>query len=158
MRSTQSVIIAAASGDVYPFVSTLDQYPLWLPLVHGVERTADADGETGPSWLVEIRARVGPFARSKRLRMTRTTHEDRSVAEFERAELDGRNHARWALRTELRELTACADSGAASTEVTMHLSYDGSLWGGALLERVLDEEIKRGREGLAALVSDATTH
>ncbi len=153
MRSTQSVIIAAAPNVVFPFVSTLDQYPNWLPLVHSVEPTATADGERGPSWLVEIRARVGPFARSKRLRMTRTTCDDASAAEFERAELDGREHARWALRAELDELMS---ADRASTRVTMHLSYDGSLWGGALLERVLDEEIKRGREGLAALVSDPT--
>ena len=154
MRSTQSVIIAASPTVVYPFVSTLDQYPNWLPLVHTVEPTATADGEIGPSWLVEIRARVGPFARSKRLRMTRITHDDASVVEFDRAELDGRDHARWALRVALEEITG---ADVASTEVTMHLAYDGTLWGGALLERVLDEEIKRGREGLARLVNDATS-
>jgi hypothetical protein len=153
MRSSQSVVVEAAPSVVFPFVSTLDQYPNWLPLVHTVEPTATADGEVGPSWLVEIRARVGPFARSKRLRMTRTTHDDATAAEFERAELDGRDHARWALRAELSELPG---ADGASTQVTMHLAYDGSLWGGALLERVLDEEIKRGREGLATLVSDAS--
>lgn len=153
MRSTQTVIVAAAPSDVFPFVATLDQYPKWLPLVHTVEPTASADGEVGPSWLVEIRARVGPFARSKRLRMTRTTHDDASAAEFERAELDGRDHARWALRAELAELPGI---DGASTQVTMHLAYDGSLWGGGLLDRVLAEEIKRGREGLAKLVNDET--
>jgi hypothetical protein len=153
MRSSQSVVVGAAPSVVFPFVSTLDQYPNWLPLVHTVQPTATAAGEVGPSWLVEIRARVGPFARSKRLRMTRTTHDDERAAEFERAELDGRDHARWALRAELFELPG---ADGASTRVTMHLAYDGSLWGGALLERVLDEEIKRGREGLATLVSDAS--
>lgn len=153
MRSSQSVIIASPPSVVFPFVSTLDQYPNWLPLVHTVEPTATADGEVGPSWVVEIRARVGPFARSKRLRMTRTTHDDATAAEFERAELDGRDHARWSLRAELADLTSALGP---QTRVTMHLAYDGSLWGGALLERVLDEEIKRGRAGLAALVSDAT--
>lgn len=148
MRSTQSVVVAASPGVVFPFVATLDQYPHWLGLVHDVESTPTLDGELGPSWLVEIRARVGPFTRSKRLRMTRTTHDFEIAAEFERAEVDGRDHARWALRAELNELT----NGA--TEVTMHLAYDGDLWGGVLLERVLEQEIKRGRAGLAALVGD----
>jgi ribosome-associated toxin RatA of RatAB toxin-antitoxin module len=152
MRSTQSVIIAAAPSFVFPFVSTLDQYPHWLPLVHKVEPTDAAHGEVGPSWLVEIRARVGLFTRSKQLRMTRTTYDNVSKAEFERAEIDGRDHARWALRAELAELPS--DEGT-STQVTMHLAYDGSLWGGAILDRVLDAEIKRGRKGLAALVNDA---
>lgn len=148
MRSTQSVVVGAAPSEVYPFVATLDQYPLWLPLVHVVEPIDTADGEVGPSWMVEIRARVGPFARSKRLRMTRATHRDGHDVEFVRAELDGRDHARWALRAELDEIAP------GSTKITMHLAYDGSLWGGALLERVLDDEIKRGRAGLAALVRD----
>ncbi len=150
MRSTQSVVVSAVPSVVFPFVATLDQYPQWLGLVHNVESTPTIDGEVGPSWLVEIRARVGPFTRSKRLRMTRTTHDFGVAAEFERAEVDGRDHARWALRAELQQLT----NGA--TEVTMHLAYYGDLWGGALLERVLEQEIKRGRAGLAALVSDAS--
>lgn len=150
MRSTQTVTVEAAPVDVYPFIASLDHYPVWLPLVHASEPAPPAADEEGPAWMVEIRARVGPFARSKRLRMVRTTHVERYCAEFERAELDGREHARWALRAELTDL------GDGSTTVTMHLAYDGTLWGGALLERVLDEEIRRGRAGLAALVSDAT--
>lgn len=134
---------------MFPFVDSLDRYPAWLPLVHNVEVTESAQGEVGPAWMVEIRARVGPFARSKRLRMLRTAHVDGRVAEFERAELDGREHARWAMLAELTE------TGDGSTTLTMHLAYDGALWGGALLERVLDEEIKRGRTGLASLVRDS---
>jgi hypothetical protein len=34
----------------------------------------------------------------------------------------------------------------------MHLAYDGSLWTGGLLENVLEDQIRRGRSGLAALV------
>ena len=34
----------------------------------------------GPAWRVELRARVGPFARSKQLRMVRTVHEPGRIA------------------------------------------------------------------------------
>ena len=39
----------------------------------------------------------------------------------------------------------------------MHLSYDGMLWTGGLLDRVLDEEIRRGRDGLTELVRPEPT-
>lgn len=65
---------------------------------------------------------------------------------FERAEVDGRQHASWMLRAELE---SCAEG----TLLTMHLAYDGALWTGGLLQRVLDDEIRRGRTGLVQLVS-----
>lgn len=143
LKTTESVLVPAPARDVFPFVADLDRYPSWLPLVH----EAEPDPAAMASWFVEIRARVGPFARSKRLRMVRTIHDVDRLAEFERAETDGRHHARWALRVEL------APAAEASTLVTMHLAYDGALWTGGLLDRVLDEEIRRGRDGLAALVT-----
>jgi hypothetical protein len=145
MRSTESVVVVADRAAVFPHVADLDAYPIWLPLVH--EATPGEPGDDPrPVWDVEIRARVGPFARSKRLRMRRTALVADELAVFERDEHDGRDHARWALRVEL------ADGADASTVVTMHLAYDGSLWTGGLLERVLEEQIRRGRSGLAALV------
>jgi hypothetical protein len=69
---------------------------------------------------------------------------------FERAETDGREHASWALRVELAEIAA-ADGVA--TRLTMHLAYEGALWTGGLLERVLDDQIRRGKAGLAELLS-----
>ncbi|MEO6653807.1 MAG: SRPBCC family protein [Ilumatobacteraceae bacterium] len=149
MDITESVLVDTSPADVFGLVASLDRYPLWMRLVHDV-RAVESAGE--PAWSVEIRARVGPFARSKRLRMARTLHDpDRSVA-FERAEIDGRDHARWALRVDL------TPADAQSTLVQMHLAYDGRLWSGGLLERVLDDEVRRGREGLARLVSDGPTH
>lgn len=76
---------------------------------------------------------------------------DRLVV-FERAEVDDRRHARWALRAELEAVDEH------STRLTMHLAYDGALWTGGLLERVLEDEIRRGRVGLVRLVSDEPTH
>lgn len=148
MRLSESVTVPALPSVVFPHVERLEAYPAWLGLVHDVAVVAD---EPEPAWSVELRARVGPFARSKRLRMRRIACEPDRLAVFERAELDGRVHARWALRAELAPL------GADATLVTMHLAYDGGLWTGGVLQRVLEEEIRRGRVGLVRLVSDAST-
>ncbi len=148
MRTSESVSVPAPPDAVFPFIVDLATYPSWLGLVHA----ATPDASTGaPAWLVELRARVGPFARSKQLRMERTERVDGELAVFERAEVDGREHARWTLRA---ELAPTADGG---TLVTMHLAYDGRLWTAGLLERVLDEEIRRGRVGLVEAVSGGST-
>ncbi len=157
MRTTESVVVPAPAAAVYPYVADLAAYPRWLPLVHDATPSS-AVGRTGPAWDVEIRARVGPFARSKRLRMERTEAVEERLAVFERAEVDGREHARWALRVELDAVGASGPTvGAPSTTVTMHLAYDGGLWTGGVLEAVLDEQVRRGRVGLAALVSSGAT-
>jgi ribosome-associated toxin RatA of RatAB toxin-antitoxin module len=151
LRTTESVLVPALPHDVFPFVAALDEYPAWLPLVHAAELLAADDQRSSPAWSVEIRAQVGPFARSKRLRMERPVHEPNRVVEFARAEIDGRHHARWSLRVELTE----ADQS--QTLVTMHLAYDGALWTAGLLDRVLDDEVRRGRAGLTRLVSGEPT-
>lgn len=147
MHTSESVVVPASPAEVYPHVSLLDAYPAWLDLVH----SATPDELHDHAWSVEIRARVGPFARSKRLRMLRTEVVPDALAVFERAEIDGRQHARWALRAELAPVSD-------GTLVTMHLSYEGGLWTGGLLARVLDEEIRRGRVGLVRVVTGESTH
>jgi hypothetical protein len=87
--------------------------------------------------------------------MVRSVYEPDRCVEFERAELDGKHHARWSLRV---EVSPSPDEHDEHTTVTMHLAYDGALWTGGLLDRVLDEEIRRGRVGLTALVSGEPTH
>ena len=133
----------ASAHDLFPHVSRLEAYPPWLRLVHRAELVTE---EPRPTWDVELRARVGPFARSKRLRMQRVELEPDRGARFERAEVDGRQHAMWALRVEL------APSGE-ETVLTMHLAYDGKLWTGGVLERVLDDEVRRARVRLVELLS-----
>ena len=150
MRTTESVTLDATPADVYPFVSDLAMYPRWLPMVHDAVRAVSPDGAP-PAWMVELRATVGPFARSKQLRMELAEAQPDRLAVFERAEHDGREHARWALRVEL------GAPDPATTIVTMHLAYDGALWTGGVLEAVLDDQVRRGRSGLAALVSGAAT-
>jgi uncharacterized membrane protein len=148
VRTTETVVVPAPIDDVFPHVSRLEAYPAWLRLVHQADVLTD---DPRPAWAVELRAKVGPFARSKQLRMERTEFIANELVMFERAETDGRDHARWALRVELDA------AGEEATTVTMQLAYDGRLWSGGLLQRVLDDEIRRGRRGLAALVSDEST-
>ncbi len=146
METTESVVVPVAPVSVFGHVARLEAYPAWMRLVHAAEVVAD---EPDPAWAVELRARVGPFARSKQLRMARSECVTDRLAVFERQEVDGRDHACWRLRVELEP------SGDDATLVTMHLSYDGSLWTGAVLQKVLDDEIRHGREGLRRLVTDA---
>ena len=148
MRTSESVTIAAPRAVVYPVVADLGTYPDWLPLVHEAEPEPDT-GADQPAWSVELRATVGPFARSKRLRMARTAHVEPTMAVFERAEIDGREHSPWVLRSALSEVEG-------GTELKMTLVYGGSLWTGAVLQRVLDDHVERGATALAALVAPRT--
>lgn len=150
MRTTETATVTASPAEVFPLVDDLSAYPAWMPLVHAA--TPLAVGEDEPlAWDVEIRARIGPFARSKRLRMQRTELVPDRLAVFERAEIDGRDHADWILRVELVPAPTDAPGGAV-TEVAMHLAYDGSLWTGGPLARVFDDQVRRGRDGLVAAV------
>jgi ribosome-associated toxin RatA of RatAB toxin-antitoxin module len=129
-----------APDALFGFVDDLGRYPAWVDLVHRAEPLG------GDEWQVELRARLGPLARSKRLRMRRTTHDPvQRVAVFERHEVDGKQHSPWTLRAEVR----AEGDGAA---LHMHLHYGGALWTGGVLERTLGDQITNGRERLLALV------
>ncbi len=131
--------------ELFGWVDDLDRYPAWTTLIHRVERTADTAGGP-PAWNVELRARLGPMARSKRLRMVRTVHDRPSGAVFERAELDGRSHSPWVLTVELTQ------RGEFVTDLAVDLHYGGTLWTGGLLERALTDQIEAGRDRLHELV------
>jgi hypothetical protein len=145
MQTTATLFIDGASaGDVFEQLATLDRYPAWMRLVHRVEALAPDEGR--PAWRVELRARVGPFARSKQLRMVRTVHEPPHRVRFERVQDDDRDHAAWILSARVEEV----DGGA---RVVTDLTYSGKLWGSSVLERVLEDEIRRGKAALAGLVT-----
>jgi hypothetical protein len=78
--------------------------------------------------------------------MTRTIHEPTHRVVFERSEVDGRRHSPWVLESVLTDLAS------GETELTMTLAYGGSLWTGAVLERVLDDHVERGARALAGLI------
>ncbi|HWH36006.1 MAG TPA: SRPBCC family protein [Acidimicrobiales bacterium] len=131
---------------LFAWVDDLGRYPRWLDLVARAEPVPAHEGDEGPAWAVDLRARMGPLARSKRLRMVRTRHQAPEVARFERREHDGRDHSAWVLQASV------AAKGSRSSRLTMHLHYGGALFG-PLLERKLHDEVARCRPRLLALVS-----
>jgi hypothetical protein len=122
-------------ADVFAVVDDLSTYPRWLDIV---PRVVDAPG--GDAWLVDLRGRLGPFARSKRLRMVRTRYEPDRAVRFERDERDGRSHSPWILDATVEPL-------GDGSRLTMHLHYGGGLFG-PVVERLLREEIERSRPRL----------
>jgi hypothetical protein len=144
----RELVAPVPASELFEHVGDLDKYPAWMPLIHEVESLPEA-ADGSPVWSVELRATVGPFARSKRLRMRRSEHRVDRLAVFERSETDGRQHSPWILRA---ELTSDSDL-ATSTRLTMTLAYGGSLWAGPVLERVLDDQVRRGSDALLALVT-----
>ena len=126
---------------VFAWVDDLERYPSWLDIVPRAERTGDG------AWLVDLRARLGPLARSKRLRMVRTRCEAPSSVRFEREELDGRSHSPWVL-------DATVESHERGARLTMRLHYGGALFG-PVLERLLKDEIERSRPRLLTCVTEA---
>lgn len=141
---------ACSPSELLPWVEDLSRYPSWMRLAHRVD--AEPDDPAGPAWSVELRAHIGPLARSKRLRMVRVAAApgDEHHIVFERRESDGRRHSPWVLTV---DVSADRDAdGADVTHLAMHLHYGGKLWTGGVLERVLTDEIERGRDRLVALV------
>ena len=128
--------------EVFAWVDDLGRYPEWLDIVPRASVAAPQPGDAGPAWSVDLRGRLGPFARAKRLRMVRTVHEPSSHARFERVEHDGRPHSSWVL-------DASVEPRGAATTLTMRLHYGGRLWVPAL-DRLLADEIERSRPRLLA--------
>jgi len=129
-------------AQLFEVVSDLETYPRWLDIVPRV--VVAPGGEGPPAWTVDLRGRLGPFARSKRLRMVRTRLDEPTTVVFERRERDGRSHSPWLLEASV----APTDGGSV---LTMHLYYGGKLWG-PLVERLLADEIEQSRPRLLALL------
>jgi hypothetical protein len=130
---------------LFAALEDLGDYPGWLSIV---DRAVPADAvkdDDGPVWTVDLRGRIGPLARSKRLRMVRTVCDAPRRLRFERREVDGRRHSPWVLHAEV-------DPDGAGSEVKLTLHYGGS-FGGALLERMLVDEIEASRPRLLERVA-----
>lgn len=133
---------------LFGFVEVLDDFPEWMPLVHRVVSMGDGTDRT-PAWDVELRARLGPLARSKRLRMVRRICDaGRGEVVFERSELDDRHHSAWVL-------CATVTDEAHGSCLHMRLHYGGALWTGGVMERVLADQITAGRSKLLELIAAA---
>ena len=140
----------ASPDRLFDVVSDLTTFPQWIDLVHRVEPIDDH--QRGTSWLVTLRAQLGPFARSKRLRMARTvsrppTDEGPGLVRFERSEIDGRKHAAWTMEVGIEPV----DGDPAASLARCRLHYDGSMWT-RLLEGRLEATAERAVVGLQRLV------
>lgn len=146
MRQTRAVDVTAdldarcQPSDLIVVLRDLDRYPEWLSIL---PRTEAEHGATPAAWSVELRAAIGPLARSKRLRMVRVVDEPGHVR-FERAETDGRRHSPWVLDA---VVTPTADGA----HLVMSLHYGGA-FGGGVVERLLRDEIDSSRQRLRDLV------
>ncbi|MEY4068936.1 MAG: hypothetical protein RLZZ332_1272 [Actinomycetota bacterium] len=152
MELSATLRTTAPVSTVLGYVRELDAYPQWMSLAH----TATPELGSNPvAWSVELRARVGPFARSKRLRMVRTVMQVDAASPaantpspahivFERHELDGRSHAQW-------RLAVTVSPTSEGSELAMHLSYDGRFFVG-VVESILRQHIDEGRQQLGALL------
>jgi len=141
---TAEVDTSAPAPQLFGWIDDLGRYPDWLTLVARAQPAEAHRDDIGPAWSVDLRARLGPLARAKRLRMVRTTHDPSRLVVFERREHDARNHSPWVLRAEVAETTG------GGSRLVMRLHYGGGLFG-PVVERLLRDEIDRSRPRLAAL-------
>ncbi|MFA5564366.1 MAG: hypothetical protein WC184_00540 [Acidimicrobiia bacterium] len=147
MDLTVSLLAPCEPKQLFYWVGTLERYPQWLGIVSQVVPDQGSDGDHETAWLVDISAKVGPFTRSKRLRMVRSEYLENESAIFERVELDGRDHGEWILKAEVER-----EGTNGGSQLEMSLTYNGKLWG-AMLEPILADEIERSRQRLLDLVT-----
>jgi hypothetical protein len=142
MDLSAELVAPCSVADLFPLVDDLGRYPEWHEIV-----TKAVPADDG-SWAVDLRGRLGPLARTKRLRMVRTVHDVPRRVAFVRQELDGRQHSEWVLEVTIEPVELD------SSLLRMHLHYGGGLFG-PVLERVLREEIERSKVRLLARVGSA---
>ncbi len=135
--------------ELFAWVGDLSRYPSWLEMVPRAEEVEAAAGDAGPAWSVDLRGRLGPLARSKRLRMVRTEHLPPHRVVFERRERDGRQHSPWVLTAEV----ASTPDGS---RLEMRLHYGGRFASRAL-RILLAQEIERSRLRLLELLGQRPT-
>jgi hypothetical protein len=165
MQTRAELIAPCNAGEVFAHVADLSSYPQWMGgLVHSVVRHED-EANAELAWEVELRSRIGPLARSKKLRMVRTEFVEGRLAVFERREVDGREHSVWRLEARVIALNpaesvteSVTDSvtGEVNSHLVMTMTYEGRLWTGGILEKVLQDEIDSGRDQLLAILTQTT--
>lgn len=148
MLITASLDTDVSCTTLHEILCDLGRYPEWLDIVARAVPSAAAEGDAGPAWSVDLVGQVGPFRRSKRLRMVRDISRRGERVRFVRHEIGARSHSPWSLSVDLHS----ARSG--STTVSVELYYGGRLWV-PVLDRVLSEEIRRSKPRLVALAHAA---
>jgi len=137
--------IDAAPAAVLAEVADLPGYPSW----HGMVKKVEPDGE---GWLVDLVGKVGPFSRSKQVRLVRADEGDEAPGEvrFVRVERDREDHSRW-------ELVAAVDppAGEGPCMLRFNLRYDGSSPLAGMLEPLIRAEVHRSADRLRQRLAGA---
>ena len=139
MRLVVEHVVDASPDAVFSLVDDLGRYPRWMGLVHLAEAIAP------DTWAVQLRARIGPLARSKKLTMSRVVCEAPRHVRFERRETDGRSHGEWVL-------DVTVEPAPTGTRLVMVLHYGGRLWS-SVVEKVLHDEIEASKRRLDTLLA-----
>ena len=136
MDVTLGARIDAPPAAVLAEVEHLPSYPSWHGMVHRVE--PDGDG-----WLVDLGGRLGPFTRTKRVRLVRAESSAPGEVRFVRAERDRADHGAWELHG-----TVDPPTGDGPCTLRFRLLYDGSSPLASMLEPVLRAETHRSADRL----------
>jgi hypothetical protein len=150
VQRTISAETSAPPVRLFDTMADLDTYSSWMSLIERCEPADAIADDPGPAWWVTLRAKVGPFARSKRLRMVRTHSESPSFVRFERHETDGKSHSAWVMEARVDPLEH-------GSRVTFDLTYSGGLWSGpldAVLGTQVSDAVPRLREYVSASGAD----
>jgi len=119
-------------------VADLPGYPVW----HGMVKRVEADGD---GWLVDLGARLGPFTRTKRVRMVRSDDGAGGAGQvrFVRAELDREDYGQW-------EMLAIVDpaTGEGPCTLRFRLRAEGSSPLIGMLEPLLRAETEKSADRL----------
>jgi hypothetical protein len=119
-------------------IADLQGYPAWHGMVHRVE--PDGDG-----WLVDLGGKLGPFSRTKRVRLVRAPDDvaGPGAVRYIRDERDGKEHGRWELEGRVDPVT-----GDGPCTLRFRLHYDGSSPLAGMLEPLLRAEVHRSADRL----------
>lgn len=149
---TAELVAPCGVEELFTWVGDLARYPAWLDIVPVAVPADPHPDDRGPAWSVDLRGQMGPFARSKRLRMVRVVHQPPLSVRFERVEHDGRDHSAWALEAVVEPLDA--ENSSPTSLLRMRMHYGGAL-GGPIVEKLLADEITRSGPRLLELLGSA---
>ncbi len=133
----------ATPATVLAAVSDLPGYPIW----HGMVKRVESDGD---GWLVDLGARLGPFTRTKRVRMVRSDDEagDPGQIRFVRAERDRADYGEWEMLAAVEPAT-----GEGPCTLRFRLRAEGSSPLIGMLEPLLRAETDRSADRLRRLLA-----
>lgn len=143
MDITLEAAFDAAPSAVLAEVGNLPGYPEW----HGMVKRVEPDGD---GWLVDLGGKIGPFTRTKRVRMVRAAAEEERPGQvrFVRNERERDDHGGW-------ELDCVVDpaTGEGPCTLRFRMLYDGSSPLIGMLEPLLRAEVDKSSDRLRRRVA-----